>query len=158
MDHITNRRVMSVVERVQAEIYCSFPDPEIIEWDNPNDKPKEKLMRLLLDTPKCSHILFIAFNLSFLMASYDLILQYRDANNTIIVGQNFNEQVKELMKKPDSLILGCVDYNPKQYGNRIFDIALRMLNGETVERENYTTHSWISKEAVLTGDYEKTNA
>jgi DeoR/GlpR family transcriptional regulator of sugar metabolism/ABC-type sugar transport system substrate-binding protein len=158
MDHIINQRVMSAVERIRSEIYCSFPDPEIIEWDNPNDKPREKLMRLLLDTPKSSHILFIAFNLSFLMDSYDLILQYRDANNTIIVGQNFNEQVKELMKKPGSLILGCVDYNPKRYGNQVFDIALRMLNGETVERENYTTHSWISKEAVLAGDYEKTNA
>jgi hypothetical protein len=158
MDYITNRRVMSTVERVQAEIYCSFPDPEIIEWDNPNDKPKEKLMRLLLDTPKSSRILFIAFNLGFLLASYDLILQYRDAHNTIIVGQNFNEQVKELMMRPGSPILGCVDYNPKRYGDQVLGIALRMLNGETVERENYTTHSWISKEAVLAGDYEKTNA
>jgi DeoR/GlpR family transcriptional regulator of sugar metabolism/DNA-binding LacI/PurR family transcriptional regulator len=157
MDYITNRRVMSVVERVCSEIYCSSPDPEIIEWDNPNDKPKEKLMRLLLDTPKNSHILFIAFNLSFLLAGYDLILQYRDANNTIIVGQNFNEQVKELMKMPGSPILGCVHYNPEKYGSRVFDIAVRMLNDEAVDRENYTTHSWISKEAVLAGNYEKVN-
>jgi DNA-binding LacI/PurR family transcriptional regulator len=158
MDYITNRRVMSTVERVRSEIYCSVPDPEIIEWDNPNDKPKEKLMRLLLDTPKNSHILFIAFNLSFLLASYDLILQYRDAHNTIIIGQNFDEQVKELMKKPDSPILGCVHYNPKKYGSRVFDIAVRMLNDVVVDRENYTIHSWVSREAVLAGDYEKTNA
>jgi hypothetical protein len=115
-------------------------------------------MRLMLDTPKNSHILFIAFSLSFLLSSYDLIRQYRDVRNTIIVGQNFNEQVKELMKKPDSPILGCVDYNPKKYGSRVFDIAVRMLNDEAVDRENYTTHRWISKEEVLAGHYEKNDA
>ena len=155
MDTITNLRVMSVVERIQTEICCSFPDPEIIDWDNPNDKPKEKLLQLLLNTPKTYHLFFIVFNLSHLLAIHDIIVQYRNANNTIIVGQNFNEQIKELMKMPNSPILGCVDYNPEKYGIRIFDIAVRMLNGETVDILNYTTHTWISKDTVLDGNFEK---
>jgi hypothetical protein len=152
MDHITNRRVMSMVERIEAEICCSSPDPEIIEWDNPDDKPREKLLRLLMDAPKSNHILFISFSLSFLLDSYDIILQYRDTNNTILVGQNFNDQVQELMKMPDSPILGCVHYNPEKYGSRILNIAARMLNGEAVESVNYITHSWISRESVLARD------
>jgi ABC-type sugar transport system substrate-binding protein len=152
IDPITNLRVMSVVEKIQEEICCSEPDPEIIEWDNPVDMPREALMKLLLDIPKSSKLLFITFNLPHILESYELIVRHRDARNTLIVGQNFNEQVQALMREPDSPILGCVHYNPDKYGIRILDIALRMLNGESVEAVNYTPHSWISREAAARGE------
>jgi len=152
IDPITNLRVMSVVEKIQEEICCSDPDPEIIEWDNPIDMPREALMKLLLGIPRSSTILFITFNLPHILESYELIVRHRDARNTLIVGQNFNEQVQALMREPDSPILGCVHYNPDKYGARILDIALRLLSGEAVESVNYTPHSWISRESVLRGE------
>lgn len=150
IDPITNLRVMSVVERIQEEICCSYPEPEIIEWDNPNETPRAELLNLLLGIPKSSKVLFITFNLPHILKSYELITEHHDARDTLIVGQNFNEQVQELMRRPDSPILGCVHYSPDKYGARVLDIALRMLNGEEVDPVNYTTHSWISKESVLT--------
>jgi ABC-type sugar transport system substrate-binding protein len=149
IDPITNLRVMSVVERIQAEICCSSPQPEIIEWDTPNEVPREELLKLLLGIPRSSKVLFITFNLPHILKSYELIEQYRDARDTLIVGQNFNEQVQELMRRPDSFILGCVHYSPDKYGAKVLDIALRMLNGEDVDPVNYTTHTWISRESVL---------
>ena len=151
MDHITNRRVISMVEKIQAEIYAAFPDPEIIEWDHPDARPKEELIRLLMEIPKNNHVLFISFSLTFFLASYDIIVQYRDANNTIIAGQNFNRQVEELMKRPNSPILGCVDYNPEEYGTRVLNLAVRILEGKKVDAVNYITHTWISREEVLAG-------
>jgi ABC-type sugar transport system substrate-binding protein len=149
MDLVTNRRVMSMVEKVQAEIYCSSPEPEIIEWDYPNDKPREKLIQLLRSMPANKYLLIISFNLTNFLTSYDLIVQYRDANNTIMVGQNFNEQIRAMMKTDNSPVLGCVNYYPEKYGPRILNIADRMLQGEPVDAENYTTLTWISKESVL---------
>jgi DeoR/GlpR family transcriptional regulator of sugar metabolism/ABC-type sugar transport system substrate-binding protein len=149
IDPVTNLRVMSVVERIQEEICCSYPEPEVIEWDTPNEAPREALLKFLLSVPKNDKVLFITFNLPHILGSYELITQYRDARDTLIVGQNFNEQVQELMRKPDSPILGCVSYSPENYGARVLDIALRMLNEEQVEKVNYTTHTWISRESVL---------
>lgn len=149
IDPITNLRVMSVVENIQEKICCSSPVPEIIEWDTPNEVPREELLRLLLSIPRSNKVLFITFNLPHILRSYELIVQYRDARDTLIVGQNFNEQVQDLMRKPGSPILGCVHYSPEKYGAHILDIALRILNGEKVDPVNYTTHSWISREAVL---------
>lgn len=149
MDPVTNLRVMSVVERIQAEICCSSPEPEVIEWDSPNEAPKEALLNFLLGVPRKDKVLFITFNLPHLLGSHELIMQHRDARDTLVVGQNFNEQVQELMRKPDSPILGCVHYSPEKYGARVLDIALRMLNGEEVDQVNYTTHTWISRESVL---------
>jgi DeoR/GlpR family transcriptional regulator of sugar metabolism/ABC-type sugar transport system substrate-binding protein len=149
IDPVTNLRVMSVVERIQEEICCSSPEPEVIEWDTPNEAPKEALLKFLLSVPKGDKVLFITFNLPHILGSYELITQHMDPKNTLIVGQNFNEQVEELMRRPNSPILGCVHYNPEKYGSRVLDIALRMLNGESVESVNYTTHTWISRESVL---------
>ncbi|HWP69214.1 MAG TPA: hypothetical protein VN437_07925, partial [Rectinemataceae bacterium] len=131
------------------EICCSYPEPEIIEWDSPIETPKEELLKLLLGIPKNSKVLFITFNLPHILRSYELITEHHDARDTLIVGQNFNEQVQELMRRPDSPILGCVHYSPEKYGARVLDIALRMLNDEPVDAVNYTTHTWISKESVL---------
>ena len=149
IDPVTNLRVMSVVERIQEEIFCASPEPEVIEWDTPNEAPREALLKFLLGVPKGDKVLFITFNLPHILGSYELITQYMEARNALIVGQNFNEQVEELMRKPDSPILGCVHYSPEKYGARVLDIALRMLNGEDVEPVNYTTHTWISRESVL---------
>ena len=149
IDPITNLRVMSVVERIQAEICCSSPEPEVIEWDTPNEAPREALLKFLLDVPRSDKVLFITFNLPHILGSYELITQHRDARDTLIVGQNFNEQVQELMRRPDSPILGCVHYSPERYGKQVLDIALRMLSGERVDSVNYTAHTWISRESVL---------
>jgi DeoR/GlpR family transcriptional regulator of sugar metabolism/DNA-binding LacI/PurR family transcriptional regulator len=149
IDPVTNLRVVSVVERIQEEICFSSPEPEIIEWDSPNETPTEELMKLLLDVPKNDKMLFITFHLPHILRSYELITQHRNAKDTLIVGQNFNEQVGELMRRPDSPILGCVHYSPERYGAKILEIALRMLNGEKVAPVNYTTHTWISRESVL---------
>ena len=149
IDPITNLRVMSVVEKIQEEICCSYPEPEIIEWDNPNETPRVELLNLLLGIPKSSKVLFITFNLPHMLKSYELITEHHDARDTLIVGQNFNEQVQELMRRADSPILGCVHYSPEKYGAKVLDIALRMLNGVPVDTVNYTTHTWISRESVL---------
>jgi DeoR family transcriptional regulator of aga operon len=149
IDAVTNLRVMSVVERIREEVLCSSPEPEVIEWDTPDEVPTEALLKILLSVPKNHKVLFITFNLPHLLLSYELITQHLDARNTLIVGQNFNEQVQELMLRPDSPILGCVHYSPENYGAHALGIALRMLNGEQVDPVNYTAHTWISRESVL---------
>jgi len=92
-------------------------------------------------------MLILAFNLRHLLASYDLILQYRESNNTIIVGHNYTKQIEELMKIGNSPILGCVHYNPEAYGQNIMDLALRLLEGGTVQQRNYTNLTWIARKS-----------
>ena len=49
------------------------------------------------------------------------------------------------MKQDDSLILGCVHYNPETYGESIIDIALKMLSKNEVSARNYTKLTWIER-------------
>jgi ribose transport system substrate-binding protein len=147
MDPITNLRVMSAVDRIRAHVHLGCAEPETIEWGVPGRNPTQDLIDRLRTLPRDDRVLFIAFNLRHMMAAHEIIARHRGAENTIMVGQNYNRQIEELMNDPASPIIGCVHYNPEEYGERIMQLAMRMLGDQTVEALNYTTHTWIPKGA-----------
>lgn len=143
---ITKLRISSALEFIGSQIEMNHNALHMIEWGHPTNNPTQELVKLLKDIPKEDHMLIMAFNLRHLLASYDLILQYREGKNTIIVGQNHTRQIEELMKLRDSPIIGCVHYNPEGYGERIMDLALRMLNNADVNPLNYTNLTWLERQ------------
>jgi len=147
MDPVTNLRVMSAVDKVSALVDFGGDGPVTIEWDAPGRNPAEDLMDLLKSMRQEERVLFFAFNLRHLMAAHEMIARHRGAGNTIMVGQNYNRQIEELMADPDSPIIGCVHYNPEEYGERIMRVAIKMLAEEPVDPLNYTTHTWIPNPA-----------
>ncbi len=144
---ITKLRISSALEHLQKCISHLPETLHTIEWGHPDEDPTQALVKLLKQIPKTQTMLILAFNLRHLLASYDLILQYRQSGNTIIVGHNYTKQIEELMKIGDSPILGCVHYNPEAYGKTIMDLALRLLEGGTVQARNYTNLTWIARES-----------
>lgn len=142
---ITKLRISSALEYISSQIEVQPDALHTIEWGNPGTNPTQELVKLLKEIPKEDRMLIMAFNLRHLLASYDLILQYRESKNTIIVGQNHTKQIEELMKLGDSPIIGCVHYNPEGYGERIMDLALRMLDNVDVSPRNYTDLTWIAR-------------
>jgi ribose transport system substrate-binding protein len=142
---ITKLRISSALEQIEKSI-TTLPDSvHTIEWGHPQKDPTQELVKLLKETPKEENMLILAFNLRHLLSSHDLILQYRECENTIIVGHNYTKQIEELMKIGKSPILGCVHYNPEEYGEKIMDIALHLLEGGDVQLRNYTNLTWIEK-------------
>jgi hypothetical protein len=115
-----------------------------IEWGNPEVHPTQELVRLLKEIPQDESMLIMAFNLRHLLASHALIVQYRNCENTIIVGHNHTKQLEELMKVGQSPIIGCVHYNPESYGEQIIDLAMRMLENVEVSPRNYTKLTWVA--------------
>ena len=145
---ITKLRISSALEHLQKNV-TRLPDTiHTIEWGHPEINPTQELVKLLKQTPKEEPMLILAFNLRHLLASYDLIMQYRGSENTIIVGHNYTKQIEELMKIGNSPILGCVHYNPEAYGQNIMDLALRLLEGGVVQPRNYTNLTWIERKSV----------
>lgn len=144
---ITKLRISSALEHLQKNVSRLPETIHTIEWGHPDINPTQALVKLLKQTPNEEPMLILAFNLRHLLASYELILQYRESTNTIIVGHNYTKQIEELMKIGHSPILGCVHYNPEAYGQNIMDLALRLLDGGTVQQRNYTTLTWIARKS-----------
>ena len=142
---ITRMRISSALEEMEAILPMETVQMHQIEWGHPDIEPIQELLRLLNEVPQSETMLIMAFNLRHLLSSYDFIIQKRTIENTLIIGQNHTKQIEELMKKDDSLILGCVHYNPETYGESIIDIALKLLSKHDVSARNYTKLTWIER-------------
>jgi len=142
---ITKLRIINALEQLELQIQMDKQIIHTVEWGIPDVNPTQSLVQLLKKIPQEENMLIMAFNLQYLMAGYDLILQYRNTSNTIIVGQNHPQQIEELMKSGESPIIGCVHYNPETYGEQIMNLALKMLQNEKVSPRNYTKLKWMAK-------------
>lgn len=142
---ITRMRISSALEKIENQIPTSKIAIHSIEWGNPAINPTQALIKVLKEIPESSKLLILAFNVRLLLASYDLILQYRTDKNTVIVGQNHTKQIEELMNKDGSPILGCVHYKSENYGENIISLALQILNKIEVPTRNYTLLEWKEK-------------
>ncbi len=142
---IAKLRISGALEHINQSLTLNKESFHTIEWGNPISNPTQELITLLKEIPQHESMLIIAFNLRHLLSTYNIILEYRSSENTIIVGQNHTKQIEELMKIGNSPIIGCVHYNPQTYGEKIIDLAMRMLNNIEVPPRNYTTLSWIKK-------------
>lgn len=142
---ITRMRISSALEEMEAVLPMKSVQTHLIEWGNPDIQPTQELVKLLKAVPQQENILIMVFNLRHLLASYDYILQYRNAENTIIVGQNHTKQIEEFMKSGNSPIIGCVHYNPETYGEAIIDIALKIFSKHDVPPRTYTKLNWIER-------------
>ncbi|HCM27752.1 MAG: hypothetical protein A2Z99_16445 [Treponema sp. GWB1_62_6] len=143
IDPVTNLRISSAVETLQERVALPASAIKTIEWGDPERNPTQELIRELKDIPPEEKLLFIGFNLRHLLGAHDIIARHRMAEHTILVGQNYTQQIDELMKDPNSPIIGCVQYDPETYGERIMDLAQKMLENHQVQPINHTKHSWI---------------
>ena len=141
---VTKLRISSALEHIEQQIQVDKHAVHSIEWENPEVHPTQELVRLLKEIPQDESMLIMAFNLRHLLASHALIVQYRNCENTIIVGHNHTKQLEELMKVGQSPIIGCVHYNPESYGEQIIDLAMRMLENVEVSPRNYTKLTWVA--------------
>ena len=142
---ITRLRISSALEHIEHRLNVKKNAIHSIDWGKSDVNPTQQLIHLMKSIPKDDKMLIMAFNLRQLLASYKLILEHRDIKNTIIVGQNYTKQIEELLKQGESPLLGCVHYNPENYGSQILDLALRMLQNIEVDARNYTELTWIDK-------------
>ncbi len=119
-----------------------------VDWDETQQKAPDKLYTILREKYDEKNII-LTFSLKHLLSSYEYILNWCNKENTVIVVQNYCQQLGELMKKPDSIILGCVDYDSPNYGNQIVSLIKNIIMGKETSRYQYTTLSWKDKSMIL---------
>jgi DeoR/GlpR family transcriptional regulator of sugar metabolism len=54
------------------------------------------------------------------------------AAHVIIVGQGADRRVREAIREPNSRIVGSTGFMPEKYGDKLLDVALKILRGDAV--------------------------
>lgn len=69
-------------------------------------------------------------------------------DNVAIVGQGADRLVREELRKKGSRIVGSTAYRPEQYGEKLLELALKILSGKSVPPAVYIDHVFITPENV----------
>lgn len=127
-----------------------YMPPDVMYLEAGNDRiPSARVVSGVLQRwPDAHHVAVIGFNDETAMGALDAARQLDRAADVIAVGQGGNLAAHEL-QDPHTRLVASVAYYPDQYGQRLLDLALRMLNGERVERAHFIRHQPITRETVV---------
>jgi ribose transport system substrate-binding protein len=61
----------------------------------------------------------------------------------IIAGQGADRRVRELIRQPNSRIVGASAFMPEKYGEKLLDVALKTLRGEPIPPAVYIEPTFV---------------
>ncbi len=93
----------------------------------------------------CAHIALVATNDDSALGALDAARELGIEDRVAIVGHGADEQARVEITRPGSGFVASADYHFEQYGPRLMDLALRMLRGEHVPRENFIVHTVVEQ-------------
>ena len=67
----------------------------------------------------------------------------------MIVGMGADRRMREQLQQPGLRIIGSTAFNPELYGEKLIDLAQKILRGEPVPPAVYMTHTFIKAEFDL---------
>ncbi len=69
-------------------------------------------------------------------------------SQVVAVGQNSDLLGRAALRRPNLPFIGSTSYSPESYGERLLDLALKILRGEAVPPAVYVPHAFVTKENV----------
>lgn len=98
--------------------------------------------------PKEKHILIAGHTDTSALGALDAVRAARREHDVAIVGQDCIAEVIEEIGRPGSPMIGSVSHEAHEYGPRIIELALAILQGKSVLPYNYVNHRTISRKMI----------
>ncbi|MCA9988528.1 MAG: substrate-binding domain-containing protein [Anaerolineales bacterium] len=102
----------------------------------------------LVGIPAGHHIAAVCFNDE---AAFGALQAAREAGREadfVIVGQGADRLVWDEIRNPDSRLIGSTAYMPERYGEKLMELALKILRGESVPPAVYTSHAFVDHNTI----------
>jgi DeoR/GlpR family transcriptional regulator of sugar metabolism/DNA-binding LacI/PurR family transcriptional regulator len=143
---VCKQRLLGSIDALRKRVRFSSKEVKHVDCSRGVDYYAGKLERYLERLGGNDTCLVISFGEDTTVETHDIIARHAEQKPIIMVAQNYGYQLRYLMSSGHSPLVGCVSYAQEQYGERIMELARRLLEGERVEPVNYTEHSWIPNE------------
>jgi ribose transport system substrate-binding protein len=109
----------------------------------------EKGVAQLLETiPDSHHIAIISFNDEAGLGALRAARHSRRESDVVIVGQGADRLVRGEIRDPQSRLTGSTAYMPERYGEKLMDLAVKILNGEPAPPAVYMNHVFINADNI----------
>lgn len=111
---------------------------------------REAVFGVLQSLPKGSRTAVICFNDDAALGAWEAAHALDRADEVAIVGQGADKRIRHEIRRGNRAIVGSTAYRPDQYGERVLDLALKLLRGEPVPPAVYIDHVFINRENIGT--------
>ncbi len=119
-----------------------------IDCGNTTAVSEAGVAKLLQTLPDSHHIAVISFNDEAALGALQAARQANREADVVIVGQGADRLVRGEIRNPQSRLIGSTAYMPERYGEKVIDLALKILRGESVPPAVYMQHVFIDASNV----------
>jgi ribose transport system substrate-binding protein len=142
--------------RIQGQLHGltsvvgQITDKRLIYLDSGNsaETSYRNVYPILEELSPQSKIAFVCFNDDAAIGALQAVRDRDIEDNVAIIGQGADRQLRGEIRDPKSAIIGSTAFMPEQYGERLIELALRLLDGAPIPPAVYMEHKFIDKTNV----------
>lgn len=109
---------------------------------------EEQVVQVLDDLPTTHKVAVLSFNDNTAMGALRAAQSRGCEHNLAIVSQGADRHVRAEIRRPNSPVIGATAFWPERYGEKLIDIALRILRGESVPPAVYVEHVFLNAQNI----------
>ena len=142
-------RIQGQLDGVQ-DIIGEIPQARVIYLNSGSKTEicKQEVGRILEKYPDEHQFAVISYNDDTALGALQAARQADREEDMVIVGQGADRSVRPEIRRPDSRIIGSTAFRPEKYGEKLLEIALKILRGEAVPPATYIEHVFINSENI----------
>jgi ribose transport system substrate-binding protein len=130
----------SVIGPLAADRILDFDCPVLV------DEAAPFVARFLPDLPRNARIAIVGINDEAVLGALAAFEAANRLDQVVAVGQNADRLGRAALRRPHFPFIGTTRYAPESYGEKLLQLALRILKGEPVPPAVYNQHVFITKE------------
>jgi ribose transport system substrate-binding protein len=132
------------------EVIGPVPDESILYLDSGNTSTvsEKAVTDCLRQLPDHRHIAILSFNDDAAYGALQAARRLDREEDVAIVGQGADRIIRNEIRRQNSRIIGSTAFFPEWYGDRLLNLALKILQGKPVPPAAYTEHVFIDQENI----------
>ncbi len=132
------------------DVVGEIPQARITYLDsgNTSDTSAAHMAEALKEYPDAHKIAVISFNDDAAFGALTAARKAKREEDVIIVGQGADRVVRPEIRRPVSRIIGSTGFMPEKYGEKLIEIALKILRGEVIPPAIYIDPTFINAENI----------
>ena len=119
-----------------------------LDSGNRSDISQKQMAKTLRANPEASKLAVISFNDDAALGALLAARQAKREEDVVIVGQGADRMLRPEIRRPNSRVIGSTALMPEKYGEKLIDLALKILRGKPVPPAIYTDHIFINAENI----------
>lgn len=119
-----------------------------IDSGNRSDISKKQMTKALKANPEAHRLAVITFNDDAALGAWLAARKSNREEDIAIVGQGADRMIRPEIRQPHSRVIGSTAYMPEKYGEKLIELALKILRGEPAPPAVYTDHTFITAENI----------